>query len=329
MRAPILVTGATGFIGSYLLPLLLADGAAVRVLVRSPQLLAPTLRPRLEIIAGDIRDRDAMERAVVGADTVLHLAACARAWMRDRAAYRAINVEAVESLVDAAYRSDVRRLVHVSTILTLPPFKAAPVRGEAARPSPYEKTKREGEQLVESYAASGRHAVIVHPTRVFGPGPLTDANGVTRAALLFLQGRLRVRLADNGVQSNYVYVADVAAGIRLAAARGLTGSRYILGGDNASFVEFLGLVAELGGVRHRTVPLSPAVALGVARVAEGWGHLGGTAPFTARWVRTFLEDRRADIGPARRDLGYRSRSLRDGLDTTIRWLREQKARIAA
>jgi len=329
MRAPILVTGATGFIGSYLLPLLLEDGAAVRVLVRSPQLLAPALRARLEVVEGDIRDRDAMRRAVTGADTVLHLAACARAWMHDRDAYRAINVEAVESLLDAAYRSDVRRMVHVSTILTLPPFKAAPVRGEAARPSPYEKTKREGEQLVESYAAAGRHAVIVHPTRVFGPGPLTDANGVTRAALLFLQGRLRVRLADNGVQANYVYVADVAAGIRLAAARGQLGTRYVLGGDNASFDEFLALVAELGGVRHRTVSLSPAVALGVARAAEGWGRLGGTAPFTARWVRTFLEDRRADIGPARRDLGYRPRSLRTGLDTTIRWLREREAKVAA
>jgi nucleoside-diphosphate-sugar epimerase len=183
--------------------------------------------------------------------------------------------------------------------------------------------------LVESYAAAGRQAVIVHPTRVFGPGPLTDANGVARAALLFLQGRLRVRLADGGVQANYVYVADVAAGIRLAAARGRTGAHYVLGGDNASFDEFLALVAELGDVRYRTVPLPPAVALGVARVAEGWGRLGGTAPFTARWVRTFLEDRRADIGPARRDLGYRPRTLRDGLAETIRWLREEKARVAA
>jgi farnesol dehydrogenase len=329
MRAPILVTGATGFIGSYLLPLLLEDGAAIRVLARTPQLLAPSLRSRLEVIQGDVRDRAAMGRAVTGADTVLHLAACARAWMRDRDAYRAINVEAVESLLDAAHRSDVRRLVHVSTILTLPPFKAAPVRGEAARPSPYEKTKLEGERLVESYAAAGRHAVIVHPTRVFGPGPLTDANGVTRAALLFLQGRLRVRLADNGVLANYVYVADVAQGIRLAATRGRTGAHYILGGDNASFDEFLGLVAELGGVRHRTLALSPAVALGVARVAAGWGHVGGTAPITARFVRAFLEDRRADIGPARQDLGYQPRSLRDGLDTTIRWLRARDGRVAA
>jgi nucleoside-diphosphate-sugar epimerase len=329
MRAPILVTGATGFIGRYLLPLLLEDGAPVRAMIRHPDLLAPQVRARLEVVQGDIRDRAALRRAVAGADTVLHLAACARAWMHDRNAYRAINVDAVEALLEAARDFDVRRLVHVSTILTLPPFAAAPVQGEAARPSPYEKTKREGEQLVESYAAAGRQAVIVHPTRVFGPGPLTDANGVARAALLFLQGRLRVRLADGGVQANYVYVADVAAGIRLAAARGRTGAHYVLGGDNASFDEFLALVAELGDVRYRTVPLPPAVALGVARVAEGWGRLGGTAPFTARWVRTFLEDRRADIGPARRDLGYRPRTLRDGLAETIRWLREEKARVAA
>jgi dihydroflavonol-4-reductase len=99
MRAPILVTGATGFIGRYLLPLLLEDGAPVRAMIRHPDLLAPQVRARLEVVQGDIRDRAALRRAVAGADTVLHLAACARAWMHDRNAYRAINVDAVEALL--------------------------------------------------------------------------------------------------------------------------------------------------------------------------------------------------------------------------------------
>jgi len=329
MTGPVLVTGATGFIGSYLVPQLLDEGIPVRVLVRNPRLLPPAVRARVEVFVADLRDRDAMCRAIEGTDTILHLAACARAWMRDREAYGAINVCAVESLLEAARCADVRRFVHVSTILTLPPFRPAPIRGEALRPSPYERTKREGEQLVEQYAASGRHAVIVHPTRVYGPGPLTDANGVTRAAALYLQGRLRVRLSDGGVQANYVYVDDVATGIRLAAERARPGTHYVLGGENASFEQFLDLVAEIGGVHRRTVPLAPALALAVGHAAEGWGHLGGLAPITARWVRTFLEDRRTDGTPALRDLGYRPRSLRAGLEATIRWLRDEKRRAAA
>jgi farnesol dehydrogenase len=329
MNGPVLVTGATGFIGSYLLPLLDAEAVAIRVLVRNPDLLPAGMQRRLDVRVGDVRDTAALRRAVDGADTVLHLAACARAWMRERHAYRAVNVAAVDTLLDACRRYDVRRLVHVSTILTLPPFRPALHVGNAARPSPYEKTKLEGERLVEAYAASGRHAVIVHPTRVFGPGALTDANAVTRAISLYLHGRLRVRLADGGALSNYVFAGDVAAGILLAAKRGRRGAHYVLGGDNVSFEEFLDLVAELGAVRRQTVPLPPAVALGVARVAEAWGHLGGIAPITRRFVRVFLEDRRADLTPALQDLGYRPRSLRHGLATTIRWLREQEGRAAA
>jgi len=329
MNGPILVTGATGFIGSYLLPLLLQREAPVRVLVRNPQLLPAELRSRLEVEVGDIRNREALHRAIDGADTVLHLAACARAWMRDKDAYHAINVAAVETMLDACARFDVHRLVHVSTILTLPPFRAASHVGRAGRPTPYEQTKLQGERLVEAYAATGRHAAIVHPTRVFGPGALTDANAVTRAVSLYLHGRLRVRLADGGALANYVYAGDVAAGILLAAERGRSGAHYVLGGDNVSFQEFLDLVAELGAVRRRTVPLPPALALGVARIAETWGRLGGIAPITPRFVRVFLEDRRADLTSSRDDLGYQPRSLRDGLDMTIRWLRAQEGRVAA
>ena len=328
MNGPILVTGATGFIGSYLLPLLDAAGARVRVLVRDPGLLDPAMRPRLDIRVGDIRDA-AAGRAVDDVDTVLHLAACARAWMPERAAYRSVNVEAVEALLDACGRSGVRRLVHVSTILTMPPYRPAEHVGGAARPTPYEQTKLEGERLVEAYARAGHHAVIVHPTRVFGPGPFTDANAVTRAVSLFLRGRLRVRLADGGALSNYAYVADVAAGIVLAAQRGRSGAHYVLGGDNASFEGFLDLVSELGGVHRRVVALPPAVALGVARMAESWGRLGGTAPITPRFVHVFLEDRRADLTVTRQELGYRPRSLREGLATTIAWLRTQEGRAAA
>jgi nucleoside-diphosphate-sugar epimerase len=328
MTAPTLVTGATGFIGSYLLPLLVNEGRAVRVLARRPETLAAALRRRVEVVAGDVRDGAAVRRAVEGAGTVLHLAACAKAWVHDRNEYRAVNVEAVETLLEAAATSGVERLVHVSTILTLPPFAPAAVTDGARGPTPYETTKRDGERLVESYAASGRHAVIVHPTRVFGPGPLTDANAVSRAIALYLGGRLRVRLADHGVQANYVYVADVAEGIR-QAARGSSGTHYVLGGDNVSFELFLALVSEIAGVRRRTVALPPRLALGAASLAETWGKWGGTAPITPRWIRVFLEDRRADITPAQRDLAYHPRSLYDGLTETIRWLRDAGGKAAA
>lgn len=327
-----LVTGATGLIGGYVLRRGLDRGERIRVLVRRPDAIPDDVRRRVEVVAGDLRDAERVARAVRGARAVLHLAACARAWTRDPGEFHAVNVEAVERIVDAAEREAVERLVHVSTILTLPAFRRAPVNGAASNPTPYEVTKRAGERRVEAYAAAGGHAVIVHPTRVYGPGPLTDANAVTRAILLYRTGRLRLRLADADALASYVHVEDVAEGIWLAAERGASGAHYVLGGENASFRELLDLVDDVTGTHRRTLELPPSWAVAIARAAEWWGRRGGEVPITPGWVRVLLEDRRVDVEPARRALGYAPRALRAGLRQTIAWLdaREgQRARTGA
>ncbi len=332
MSARVLVTGATGFIGSYLTRRLLERHVPIRVLIRNPGKLTPDVRRQVDVMQGDIADpnvKSVMERATEDVHTVYHLAACARAWSRDPDEFRRANVDAVRALLETADQHGVERFVHVSTVLTLSPHRPAPVRGHAAQPTPYETTKADGERLVESYAAAGRHAVIVHPTRVFGPGPLNDANGVTKAIALYLAGRLRVRLADADVQANYVHADDVARGIVRAADQGRSGAHYVLGGENASFRAFLNLVSDIANVRRRTVPLPKGLAMSVARLAETWGRLGGTAAVTRGWIRIFLEDRRVEIEPARRDLGYDPRPLRDGLVETIEWLGSKPQESAA
>lgn len=330
MTDRVLVTGGTGFIGTYLLRQLVARDLRVRVLARCPARLPNDIAGSLDVIAGDICDARAVKRAVHGVDTVLHLAACARAWCRDRSEYQAVNVEAVRTLLGVAADVGVQRFVHVSTILALPPFRDAALRGAAAGPTPYEVTKQRGDGLVEAYAADGRHAAIVHPTRVYGPDPLTDANAVTKAIWLYLTGRLRVRLADGDVLANYVHAADVADGIMRAATYGRTGEHYVLGGDeNISFHGLLDLVSEIAGTRRRVLPLPRSVALAAARAAEAWGYLGGMAPITPRWIRVFLEDRRASVERSRSVLGYAPRPLREGLTETIAWLRAGGAREAA
>jgi farnesol dehydrogenase len=293
----------------------------VRVLCRRPERLDPGVAGRVEIVQGDIRDAAPIGAAVRGARIVLHLAACARAWSRDPNEFRDVNVRATRRLLAAAREAGVERLVHVSTLLTLPPYRPAPLRDGALEPTPYEATKRAGERLVEDYAAAGLDAVIVHPTRVYGPGPLNDANGVTRMIGLYVAGRFRVRLADRDVLANYVHAADVAAGIVRAGERGRAGVHYVLGGaENVSLREFLEIVAELSGRRYRTVALPPSAALAVARAAELWARLGGGTSITTGWVRVFLEDRRVDITASREELGYRPRPLRAGVAETLRWL---------
>ncbi len=326
MKEPILVTGATGFVGSYLVRRLVDNGRRVRALVRSPEKLAPQLRNRVEVAVCDLTIDSAHRRileAVSGCSSVLHLAAVAKAWSPAPEEFTKVNVEAVRSLLEAATINDIDTFVHVSTILTLPPYRPAQLNGPSTALSDYELSKMAGERLVEEYSRSGRHTVIVHPTRIYGPGPLTDANAVSQLVAMYLKGQFRFTLKDGDIISNYVHADDVAAGIILAAERGQHGAHYVLGGENASFSDLLGTIDSICGRPRHVFRIPPPVALVGARLAEAWGRLGGTAPLTPAWIRVFLEDRRVDLEETRQQLGYAPRSLHNGLEQTIAWIGEQ------
>lgn len=319
MSSTTLVTGATGFIGQHLLRRLLDEDARVRVLCRRPEALPGEVRARVEVVAGDLRDTAVVRRSVEGVHTVLHLGACARAWSRDPQEFRAVNLDAVAELLQAAEREGVQRLVHVSTVLTL---RLEEKRGRSL--TPYEATKLEGERLVEACPT----AVIVHPTRVYGPGPLNDANGVTKVIAAYLTGRFRVRLDDGDVQANYVHVRDVADGIVLAARRGRPGAHYVLGGENTSLRGLLACVARLSGVRRWVWPLPPRLAVAAAGAVEVCGRLVGQVPITRDWVRLFLEDQAVDTSVTDAELGHTPRGLDDGVRETLEWLRGGARRAA-
>jgi farnesol dehydrogenase len=310
MSATTVITGATGFIGQRLTRALLAAGASVRVLVRHPERLGADLGHCVEVVRGDVGDPATLAHAFAGARTVIHLAACVRAWSRDPAEFHTVNEHAVAALLQVAEEHGVERIVHVSTILTL-------TRPRARTATPYETTKLAGERLVER---SGR-GIIVHPTRVYGPGPLNDANGVTRVVAAYLAGRFRVRLADRDVQGNYVHVDDVAAGILLVAHHGIAGRHYVLHGENASLRVLLDKVAILSGVPRHVLAIHPRLGVAAAAAAELWGRCGGQVPITRDWVHLFLEDQRVDTDAALQALGYVPRPLDAGLAQTIAWLR--------
>jgi farnesol dehydrogenase len=319
MSGAVLVTGATGLIGRYVVEDLLAAGRPVRVLARAPERLEPAARRAIEVVKGDLAEPRVLVRAVRGVDTVLHLAACARAWSRNPGEFAAVNVNAVSRLLDAAAGAGVRRVVHVSTVLTLPELRPVAAQPE----TPYLETKLAGERLVDAYAAAGGDAVVVHPTRVYGPGPLNDANGVTRLVAMYLDSPIVCRLDDGDVLANYVHAADVAAGILLAADRGRAGGHYVLGGENSSLRGLLRLVGELSGVHRPLLAIPRSAALAAAHASLLWGRLGGTPVITPAWVRSYFDDQRVSVALSCSELGYRYRNLREGLEETITWLRRR------
>ncbi len=316
----ILVTGATGFVGGRLVPHLLAAGEDVRVFVRDASRLEKSVRDRVEIEEGGLEDYDAMDRAVAGCDKVLHLAALAQAYVKDPKEYYRINTDAVKALLESAARHSVRRVVHVSSVAALPPDKYATCRGMSQRPTPYAESKTASEMIVRKYVADGHDAVIVRPSRVYGPGPWNDANGTTRLMALYLAGRFRFRMADGDVQANYVHVDDVAAGIALAARNGRRGEAYALGGENASLAQYLATISDISGIHRRVLKIPPQMVLLVAHLCAMWGSCGGSVSITPGWVNNFLEHRPMDITSSRVDLGYEPRPLRVGVSQTLNWI---------
>jgi farnesol dehydrogenase len=307
------VTGGTGFVGSALLRRLAAQSTPVRMLSRRP---APPQGPSsdVEVIRGDLRDTNALDRIVQGADVVFHLAAVARPWARDPAEFRDTNVEGTRLLAHACRSAGVRRLVHVSTNLVETGGDERRMRTE------YQRTKREAESVVQGYVAEGRDAVIVRPTRVYGPGPLTPANAVTRAIDLYRRGVLRVRLADGDARGNFVFVDDVAEGLLLAASRGHAGAAYALGGANATMREFFGVVGEATGRPRHMAVLPLPLARALARAAEAGARLGVTPLVTRDWIELLAIDWPTSSERAVVELGYRPRTLAHGVRETVEWL---------
>jgi farnesol dehydrogenase len=280
-------------------------------MVRRPARFAPAAAERIEVVYGDVTDAPAVERALAGATQVYHLAACAQAWMPDPEEFHRVNQLGTETVCRACRLHAVARLIHFSTPLAADPSRLM---------TPYQRTKAAAEEAVRQYVEEGGNAVIVRPTRVYGPGPLTKANSTTRIIDLYRRGLFRVRIADGGTRANYVFVEDVVAGAVSAAARGARGAAYDIGSENMTLTEFLGTVARVTGRRRTVVPLPRSVAGGIAAAAELGRRIGIEPMVTRDWVRLLALDWPVSSDLARRDLGYQPRGTDEGVAATVRWL---------
>ena len=323
MRA--LVTGATGFTGGHLARYLLERGDSVRVLVRDPKRAEPLARAGADVLVGDLTSADAVRRAVDGTDVVYNIAALYREAGLPASAYRAVNAEAVRTIVHAAAASGVKRVVHCSTVgvhgdIDHPPASEdAPIRpGDV-----YQQTKVEGETIGRTAAAeSGVELVIARPTGIYGPGD--------RRLFKLFGGVARGRFVMLGAGRNYyhvTYIDDLSAGFRLCGTvPAAAGRTYILGGGEVpTLAELVAITKEVaggGGVRLK-LPVWPVWLAGAACEAA-CAPFGISPPLYRRRVDFFRKSRAFDISRARAELGYAPAvSLREGIRRTLGWYREQ------
>jgi farnesol dehydrogenase len=333
----IFVTGATGFIGERLVQRLVDKCCRVRALSRremppSPPGFdakkgGPWHRDAVELVRGDIMDIDSLRRGMEGCDRVFHLAAYAKNWAPDRRTFFRLNVQGTRNVFRVAKELGIERVVWTSTCVTLgptPPGMTADENMPRITPryyTEYEETKSIAEKEALQMAAEGFPVVIVNPTRVYGPGNLTEGNSATRLIDDYDRGRLPILLNCGRNIGNWVLINDVVEGHLLAMERGRIGERYLLAGENASLRDFLRAIDHVSGKRHRQLPLfifGPLLFAWILKQRAKW--LGIHPAITPGWVRMFAADWGCSSAKAQQELGYRPTPLVEGLRITYQWL---------
>lgn len=322
----VLVTGATGFVGSNVARRLLERGEEVRVLARETSSLAAVAGLPVEVVRGDLRDPAAVRRAVRGCRRVFHVAADYRFWARRPAELYDSNVGGTRHVVEACLAEGVERLVHTSTVGTIglaalpaPCDEATPlVPGQLA--SHYKRSKLEAERLALGAVSRGCPVVVVNPSAPVGPW---DVKPTPTGQLVvdFLRRRLPA-VVDTGL--NVVHVRDVADGHLLAAERGRVGERYILGHQDMTLAEIVAMLAELTGLPAPRVRLPYPVAWAAGALSTAVAtYLTRRPPAVAlEAVRMARHRMFFDPGKAVRELGLPQTSVRAAFADAIAWFSE-------
>ena len=240
-----------------------------------------------------------------------------------------MNIVGMRNVFEAAKKVGAKKVVFTSTIVAFGPTRPG-VIGDETMPritshyyTEYEETKALAEREALSYAAKKFPVVIVNPTRVYGPGKMTEGNSVSLMIDQYDRGKVPV-LLNRGVNiGNYVYVDDLVRGHILAMEKGKIGQRYILGGENVSLERVYRTVDEVSGKRHFQMSLPPALAMVYAREEQLKAEWFGLYPqITPGWVSTFLQDWVYSCAKAEKELGYTITPFREGVRTTYEWLLE-------
>ena len=309
-----LVTGANGFTGSHLVRALEQQGNFVVGLVRKSSNLARLSNCNVQLVYGDVTDRDALLTAMTGVDTVFHTAAYVELGLVNEVEMERVNVEGTQAVLEVAQAVGVSKVVYCSTIGVFGDTKGQVVdetfkRTQTDFSSAYDRTKYEAQQLVDQFAELGLPIVSILPSGIFGAddphfGPVMQQ---------FLKGRLKLWVGGDRI-TGIVHVDDLAAAMILAAEKGKPGEYYIISaGDLTTRDMFKISAAETGISVPHEIPKPLVRVLG--NLLDPVGRLLNWQPPISRERVHYIYDRciRVDATKAHQELGWHPRSVSETL----------------
>ena len=321
-----LVTGASGFIGSRLARLLVAQEADVRVLVRRTSRLTTLQNLPMEVAYGDVTSPSDCRRAMEGIDYLFHVAGQVQFGKGDPEVLFRVNRDGVRFILEAALAAKVKRCVITSSVAAIGPSAHNAGLIDETLPwdetlprSPYSRSKHEGETDALRFIQKGLSVVAVNPSLVIGaPDEGPSIGG--KLLLMYLKRRFKAYM---GITFNCVDVEDVARGHLLALLKGKTGERYILGEKNLMLKELFELCERSSGIRAPTLKIPYGIAWGTAAAAECFSFLTRISlPLTLEKVRSTRFLNHYSNAKARRELSWDPKPIEETLPKTLTWLRE-------
>jgi dihydroflavonol-4-reductase len=317
------VTGATGFLGSHVARALAEQGADLRLLVRPISNLKNLEGIKAETATGDLRDSASLQKAMAGCETVFHVAADYRLWVRDPAEMYRSNVEGTRAILEASRKNNVRCVVYTSSVATIgftgnshPADEDSPVL-LADMIGHYKRSKFMAEQVALEAGQGAMRVVTVNPTTPIGEQDIKPTP-TGRIVVDFLKRKFPAYV-ETGL--NLVDVRECARGHVIAMEKGKSGERYILGGENLTLKQILDKLAAISGLPSPTVKLPYAVAYVAGAVDEMFsGRLLGREPrATIETVRMGKKKMWATSGKAERELGWKTIPVDGALRRAVEW----------
>ncbi|MBN2408896.1 MAG: NAD-dependent epimerase/dehydratase family protein [Candidatus Aminicenantes bacterium] len=319
MRA--FVTGGSGFIGGHLISSLLGRGFEVGALVHRTPIRNG---PRLQFVSGDICDREDLEPALEGVDVLFHLASALGSRIIGQAEFHRINVLGTETVLEAARRTGVGRIVHVSSAGVFGAVRNGEVVEESSSPAPitvYDRTKLEGEEIALRFAGEESDVVIVRPGWAYGP-----RDRRTFKLIKSVCGGRFMMVTRGSCRQTPVFIDDLVKGILLASEKGERGGIYHLAGREIMTVrEMVRATALACGKRPPRffLPLFPA-RLAARLLETAYKPIGKEAPFNRSKLSFFIHSKPLSIEKARRELGFEPDvCFQNGINRTIFWYRNE------
>ena len=319
---PVLVTGASGFVGSHIARLLATSGRKVRVLLRPTSSQAALADLPVEIVYGDVLDPASLRAAMQGCATVFHSAVDPRFWLTDQTPIYRNNVDGLVNAMDAALGCGIERFVFTSTMGTLGLNPDGPVTEDIRfnwldRAPPYIRARIEAENRFFDYCRSkGLPGLALCVANTYGPQDYqpTPHNGQLWE---IAQGKAKVAI---DVAQPTVDIRDVAEAALAAEMRGSIGERYIIANDFIGARAFYALaIADRGQPPPRLIPYR--VAYAIAWGAECVMKLLRRRDYVVSTSAVYLSNvfREMDNGKARRELGWQPRPIGETVRDTVSW----------